>query len=522
MRGETDNRSLGPDQEAGDIPRPQAPKWSWDLTDLFLVVFTILLTVALLAHAYVGLFTRYMADDYCTAAAVHTDGFLSSQKSLYLGWSGRFSFNFAIGLIALLGHKIVPFLPALALGLMLVALTWTISQFGSNFLWRRPLLTSFLLAELIIFVTVSDNRGGVYEALYWQTGMLTYWVPLILMVAYVGFVKRVDASTSRIRPAALYLFLSAALTFIAGGFNETYAVFQMCGLLVAIGFTLWARRFRLLQLLVGGLIGSVMAMAIVYLAPGNNVRRANFPPSPDWLTLLKSSAASTFNFIFSEQNYPGTYFYRALALLIPALLAIYTIPRAAEPAARDVVSVKKAQWLTVVVLPLVCFAVVMSCLVPAMYVMSKQPPPRALVIPEFVLISLVVAWSYCTGRLVRQSYLEDSRHRFPLLAGLAVVLTVGLALAPIQAARRAFSKASRVKALALMWDKQNQEIRDAKARGETDLTVPVAYNIGGTDLMTANPKWYVNQCVAHYYGVNTITARPSVEGLRIMSSVPEE
>ena len=52
-----------------------------------------------------------------------------------------------------------------------------------------------------------------------------------------------------------------------------------------------------------------------------------FRRPPDWLTLLQSSAESTFNFMFSEQNYPGTYFYRALALLIPALLAVYTIPQ---------------------------------------------------------------------------------------------------------------------------------------------------------------------------------------------------
>jgi hypothetical protein len=71
-----------------------------------------------------------------------------------------------------------------------------------------------------------------------------------------------------------------------------------------------------------------------------------------------------------------------------------------------------------------------------------------------------------------------------------------------------------------LWDKQDQEIRGAKERGETDLTVPVAYNIGRTDLMTADPEWYVNKCVAGYYGLNTITARPSAEGLKILSSVP--
>lgn len=278
MVSETDNRSLGLQSEPGGTSKLKPRKSGLRLIDFFLVVIIILLGVALLAHAYIGLFTRYMADDYCTAAAVQTEGLLNSQKSLYVGWSGRFSFNFSIGLLTLLGHQIVPFLPAVALGLLLVVLTWTIYRFGSNFSWRRPLLTSILLAELIIFVTVSDNRGGVYEALYWQTGMLTYWFPLILMVAYVGFVKQVEGATGRMRPVALYLLYGAALTFIAGGFNETYAVFQMCALFVAIGLSLWARRFRLFPLLGAGLIGSVMATSIVSLAPGNNVRRGHFLP----------------------------------------------------------------------------------------------------------------------------------------------------------------------------------------------------------------------------------------------------
>jgi len=159
-----------------------------------------------------------------------------------------------------------------------------------------------------------------------------------------------------------------------------------------------------------------------------------------------------------------------------------------------------------------------------MYVTSKQPPPRALVIPQFVLISLLVVWSYYLGHLLRYGYLESSRRRFPLLTGVSLVLAAALVLAPIKAARRTFSNAARFRALALLWDKQDQEIRGAKAQGETDLTIPLAYNIGRTDIMTADPQWYVNQCVAGYYDVKTIIAKPSAEGLKILSnvSVPEE
>src|ERR671917_175383 len=90
----------------------------------------LLLGAPLLAHAYVGLFTRYMADDYCTAAALRQAGLLAMQKALYVGWSGRFSFTLAAGLVETLGAGVVPYLPALVLAAWVAALVWAASQFG--------------------------------------------------------------------------------------------------------------------------------------------------------------------------------------------------------------------------------------------------------------------------------------------------------------------------------------------------------------------------------------------------------
>lgn len=47
---------------------------------------------ALLAHAYVGFFSRYWYDDFNTVAVLRALGFLGSQRYWYLNWSGRFEF----------------------------------------------------------------------------------------------------------------------------------------------------------------------------------------------------------------------------------------------------------------------------------------------------------------------------------------------------------------------------------------------------------------------------------------------
>ena len=49
----------------------------------------------------------------------------------------------------------------------------------------------------------------------------------------------------------------------------------------------------------------------------------------------------------------------------------------------------------------------------------------------------------------------------------------------------------------------------------------VAYNIGGTDVMTPDRNWYVNQCMAVYYGAYSITGVPDREGLRIVVGEPD-
>ena len=77
-------------------------------------------SAALLAYAELGRFSRYVADDFCTAGILRDYSFLGAQRYWYLNWSGRYSFTLAItALERLFGLPIVPLLPALVLALWL-------------------------------------------------------------------------------------------------------------------------------------------------------------------------------------------------------------------------------------------------------------------------------------------------------------------------------------------------------------------------------------------------------------------
>src|SRR6516162_7207980 len=114
---------------------------------------------ALLAHAYVGWFGRFVSDDYCSAGFLRSYGFFGAQKQWFLRWSGRFSFVFAIDLAHVIGPKIVSFLPILVLSYWVAALTWTISQVITRSFGALRILVSALLAEIIIFGTLATSAS---------------------------------------------------------------------------------------------------------------------------------------------------------------------------------------------------------------------------------------------------------------------------------------------------------------------------------------------------------------------------
>lgn len=493
------------------------------VADIFSVAFVLLFAASLAAHALEGFHMRYMADDYCTAGAVRTLGFVGAQKHFYFGWSGRFSFTAVVSLFALAGPWVVPFLPAAAVALWTCALAWAVYQFRNAAGWPRPLLTSLLLAELIAFATLNDTPS-VFESVYWQTGMLTYLLPLVLLTFYVGWVKRLAERGGGHRPTPAALVSSAALAFFAAGFNETYAAFQTAALLTACAACLSAGgraalRKTVLPLACAGLAGSLVAAAVVLLAPGNEVRLAALAgvrPRLDLLDVARVSLESAFRFVTAEHKYSPTPLLTTASLLLPALLAL-NLPARSDETAHDADNFTLRALL---ISPVVVFALVLSCFVPAVYAASVSPPYRAQVNAQFVLTVFHVFWGYLAGSALRRVISQGDRRRPQLFDYLSIAAAALLTLSPVAATRSTLAGVPKSKALAALWDRQDEEIRAARSRGATELTVPVVHYLEGTDLLRRDPTWYVNVCAASFYGLDSITAVPSAEGTRIMNEEP--
>jgi uncharacterized protein DUF6056 len=475
-----------------------------------LIIFVIAsLSMALLAIAQIGLFTRYMADDYCTASELHAQGFLQSQRYWYTSWTGRFSFTFLVSLAELVGPAIVPFLPTLALALWLIVCTWTIFQFLVITRWPKQMVVALLLAELVVFATLNSTPNLV-QSLYWQTGMLTYVAPLICLTLYVGILGSGFRRNLQNRANSTLSILSIPLTFTAGGFSDSYVFLQTGGLLLALALSLIcvpaSYKRSILPLVCTGLAGSLIALCIVVIAPGNQIRQSHFPVPPGLFWLTTRSFYHSAGFIANTIYFsPLT---TLLSLALPASLALHL--HLTAPNYISKIDLKKTVRL-LILSPMAAFSLILFSVLPSFYALSAFLPNRARIIPQFVLICVITFWGYNAGAVLAKLLLTKGLYASRLLLGGCIVVIALVILSPLTAARRTLGLGPRARANALAWDNIDREIRAARERGEQDVVVPaiddIEQRLGAhqTDLqLEHDPQHWKNQCTAAYYGIRSI------------------
>ena len=141
---------------------------------LFYAVLLFMLS-SLVLYAYLGTFTRYMADDYCSAAALKDNGFWGAQIHWWQAWSGRYSFTFIISIAELFGLGIVPILPTLILSFWVFGIVWVCLPFLKQGKISNPIPAGIYIAVVVLWSTYR-SVDDYPEIAFWQTGLLTYQV----------------------------------------------------------------------------------------------------------------------------------------------------------------------------------------------------------------------------------------------------------------------------------------------------------------------------------------------------------
>ena len=459
------------------------------------------MAVPLLGHAYLGTFSRYLADDYCTTGTLRELGFFGSQLQWYRTWSGRFSFTFVVNLFEVIGPWIVPFLTVLVLLIWLAGLTQLIRRLPGRIGGSGTRRSAMLLGMVVLFGTLAGTPD-VYQSLYWMTGMVTYSLPLVLVTFYAAWlIKWANCNNS-----LWIVLLSGIFSLAMGGFSETYVTTQTTILAVAVGIMLLRRkdpnRGNKLALLGSGLVGSLLALVVIVAAPGNQTRIELMPEQADFISIVVQSIYDTY--LFVRITISESWQILALVVLLPLVLTAFADSEAFNAPERTRSFRRSLFRLSVV--GIVASLAMVASVFPSEYATATYPAERALITPGYIMTLALAFGGTEIGFAIRLFIRQFSRLRILQIAASIVLLSLlGFNVLTSLGYRQA--QYPRARKFAASWDDRDDEIRKAVARGDEDLAVRSLAHMAGLAEVEADADTWINRCISQSYGLRSVIAK---------------
>jgi hypothetical protein len=466
-----------------------------------LLLSNIAVIAPLIAHTYFGLFSRYLADDFCTSGQYKSQGFITSLQFWRLTWSGRYSFYFLMNVSHFIGQWITPYLTGIAIAIWLLTLYILFRQIAQIIHIPNSFLPLLLLASIVLFSTL-DGTPDIYQSLYWQTGLVTYVVPLLFLTGYCGLILNNiarEAPISRVEIAA-----SVGITFVAGGFSETFVSLQIIIVLILL-FTVYLfirgeKRRSGLLFLGSGLLGSVAALILVTTAPGN-AARLSFMLEP---LAVPELVYLTFRYpvTFVKNTLYHTPISSTIALLVPGLLALFLPTR--RNTEESFAFPKRKIFPFLIIIPFVAYLLIAGSMAPSFYATATFPVERVLITAQFILVTAFTIWSLLLGITFRP-YLGKVPDHSAIVLGFIVLLIISGAFTSSQ---KTLSRLPEAQIVAGLWDARDQSIRQEVAAGAEEISaVSLPHMSPGLAELSTDPNDWVNRCMALSYGLSKVTAK---------------
>jgi hypothetical protein len=433
------------------------------------------LTTGLVLALYMNVaqFARYVSDDYCSAGYLAERGWLATQATYYLDWTGRYATTALVTLVRIFGPAALPTALGLAVSSLMVAIAGAI-----RVTFRASVAAAAAGGIVAAFVLVAAAPQP-FQTIYWLWGSANYMPPLVLGAAAVV----IGARTLR-DGRARWRWALAVVGFVTAGFSETSTATTLAVGLVLIALTLrpaWrAARPSIAAFLIGCLLGA----AIVVAAPGNAGRFEQLRP-PDLVSALVTTpgVAAAFAERFLFANVPVV----AFVVLILAALAwgrlVPALPRTWFLAGSIAV---------IGLLPATIF--------PAVWATSAVPPDRALLYPAAAVLGWFAALGWVIGSAAARSGVTLPRAAL----GAAMIL---LAIVPLMT----FGELHAARSELARWAQRQDQLVAILAEGRGGTVVaewqydePGGFLSVGLRQPGSDPAFWINECVARLYGIEAV------------------
>ncbi len=331
------------------------------ITNIILWIGLLSATFALAVYMYIGLFTRYISDDYCLLVDLQSGNILAASWNKYLFSSNRFSNLFVLKFWELWGPNNIAYIPALLTLLWAGGLTWLFNELNQLFELKIRFPILLLLAELLVVLTFYTTPS-LFQSVYWRPGQVTYFTPLVFFALLAAWMTRIIRLQSA-RSLTWQLPLFAFIAFFIGGLSETLGAFHVSILLLAIigvfFFDRSPRRKIALILLIAILIGSFAALLAMFFSPANALRINPERPTPGLIELMSRSLQYAWSFIESSLRTLRTPSFFTILISTLASYVLFAEKNEENPHPRF--------WLAFVLIPLVTYALIVSIVAPSAY-----------------------------------------------------------------------------------------------------------------------------------------------------------
>ena len=475
---------------------------------IFMVVLVLVIAMELFAigaFSYLGVFNRYLADDYCESASIRSQSVVGAVIKRYMDGtirsSDRYSNLLFVGISEMFGKYRLQILSSSMMFLWLIGLLWMLHELQKLIWGRLPVLLEFGAAVSIVFFSVwqAPNR---FQTFLWRSGMATHFIPLVLISLLSGFL--LSQVNSARKPSLWTLLVVVVVSFFLGGFSEppTIVALAIIGLVLLITLR-WndsQKRQPALSLLLATLAGFFLALLVMFLSPGN---LSNGTAS---LASLPATAVRTFQFTydFMVDTIKTLPLPTLVSMLIPFFVFFNFSIQSEDPPLKFRSRKQILIWLIVV--PLLQYLLIAVSFSPSVHGQSAYPEGRARFLGRLIMTISFLVEGALFGMLFAGFRIFASRRNLTFLMSTLILFV--LAFYPFRAGLSLLAEVPDYRQWTSAWDLRETEIQKAIASGEKDLVVrwlPTKANVKEID---ANPKHWVNKCVADYYGVNTVRSVP--------------
>ncbi len=474
-------------------------------------ISALVLIIALAGLVYLGTFTRYLADDFCMAGDALHLGLVNMLIKWYSTWTGRFMFILGTGLFGLGGPRLAGWIPVLAGLAWLVGIAWSILPVLKRLGWPKPVLLVLITGSMILLVVLS-SIPNLFQSFFWQDGMVNYTLPLIGLTYCCGIILHTWLEGANPLPASVAIFIVA---FVSGGFTEASTAMEITLFAIALVLSINLRdrdtRKRLIVLLTAASLGAMLALLVVYIAPGNQVRLqavAGQSAHPGMLRILTFSIRNMV-YIFGK-FFLLTPLWAAVTIALPFLAGwILSAPAPDLREKWNLPGLWSQAWLrSILFIGFSALVLVTAACAPVVFAANAYPEDRTIIIPQFVVVTSVIFIFAALGSgLSRLGVLPNPTEKLALRQVLVVSLLVVVLLMSGFSLWHTSTQISVYRSYQQLWDARAALIQQAVLAGQTEISVPGKYSLFAVADLSDDPNNWVNRCMAYYYGLAQITGK---------------